>query len=378
MAKQNPNIREVNVSQDQLPAWVSEAGQDLYGSAVDVVNQPTPTYDGPRIAGFTPEQEMAFQSVTDRQGATAPIFDQAHNMFSQAGQGYGTVPQIRSSPVTSQQIGDIAPVDAMMVSTDMWDAGAMDRYMNPYIQGVLDPAISDIRRESGITTKNLGSKAATVGALGSKRHGVALAENARDSQELINKTIGDLRYRGYEGAQGMFTSDMGRKLTADTSNQSADLSAKQGNQRTELERQRANQSSDLDAQRLSMEGSMFDTRNKLDQFNRDADRKIDAGSKIVGLGKDAYDIARTDTQDLFNVGEIRRGLDQEGLDLAYGDYLDEKNDPYEKINFLSGVLSGTPYERKTVTDQVGGTQTKGPSTLSQIVGGAASIASMFI
>lgn len=452
--------RDISVSQNQNPVWVNDAGQNLYAGAVDLVNgdNGAGTYTAPRIADWTEDQTAAFDQVRNRQGATAPLFEQSHSMFTDAGEGYGAVPKSdrlavgdmavgdMTGPaaleyndigpianVSAQQIGGIKDVTAERVGTGKWDSAAATEYMNPYIQTALDPATKEIDRQAAISARGLGSKAATVGALGSKRHGVALAENTRDAMDLKNRTVADMYLTGYDKAGSMFTSDQGRKLTADTSNQSTSLEAGQGNQRTELERQKANQDADLrgqlanqstalstatsnqsnrfnvgqqnqdtmfnvgktnltknvdvgkynmdknvDVGKTNVSSSQFDIDGGRDQFNKDQDRKIDAGEAINKGTKDAYDISRTDSQDLFNVGTADQEMDQRGLDLAYGDYLDQRSRPYEDINFLSGVLNNTPYDRKTVTDQNSAPVQKGPSTLSTVLGAATSIGSMFI
>jgi len=80
---------------------------------------------------------------------------------------------------------------------------------------------------------------------------------------------------------------------------------------------------------------------------------------------------------LISTGEAKRLLDQQALDLAYSDYLDQTKKPYEDINFALGALQGVPYN----TQQYGyNTQTQqqlGPSVYGQTLGALGTLGSAY-
>ena len=49
------------VQTNNLPAWLSGAGETLYNQAQSIGAQPYTPYNQPRIAGFTPDTMSAFQ-----------------------------------------------------------------------------------------------------------------------------------------------------------------------------------------------------------------------------------------------------------------------------------------------------------------------------
>jgi hypothetical protein len=72
---------------------------------------------------------------------------------------------------------------------------------------------------------------------------------------------------------------------------------------------------------------------------------------------------------LISVGEAQRQLDQRALDLAYADYLDQKEYPYEQLNFAMGALSGTPYNKINRGYNMSTTMAANPSVYAQTIAG---------
>ena len=80
---------------------------------------------------------------------------------------------------------------------------------------------------------------------------------------------------------------------------------------------------------------------------------------------------------LITAGEARRQLDQQALDLAYADYLDQKMYPQEMLNFTLGALSGTPYNTINRSYTTGTQMTANPSLFGQTIAGMGGLASAY-
>jgi hypothetical protein len=80
---------------------------------------------------------------------------------------------------------------------------------------------------------------------------------------------------------------------------------------------------------------------------------------------------------LISVGEAQSQLDQRALDLAYADYLDQKEYPYEQLNFAMGALSGTPYNKINRGYNMATTMAANPSVYGQTIAGLGSLASAY-
>ena len=71
---------------------------------------------------------------------------------------------------------------------------------------------------------------------------------------------------------------------------------------------------------------------------------------------------------LITTGEAKRRLDQMALDMAYADYQDQRQYPYEQINFASGTLQGTPYNTQNYGYNMAQQYAQSPSVFGQGVG----------
>ena len=80
---------------------------------------------------------------------------------------------------------------------------------------------------------------------------------------------------------------------------------------------------------------------------------------------------------LLTAGEAERKLDQQALDLAYQDFLAQKQFPLEMVNFALGALQGIPYETLTRQQASGNQFMQQPSIYGQTIGGLGSLAALY-
>ena len=120
---------------------------------------------------------------------------------------------------------------------DTWNKAAMDTYMSPYTQGVVDIALREAERQRGIERLRENTAATQSGAFGGYRQGVVEAEGERN----YNQSRNDITTKGYQNAYtdavSQFAADRAAKQAAYTANQQAlqaaatgDISAGQYNQ----------------------------------------------------------------------------------------------------------------------------------------------------
>jgi hypothetical protein len=53
------------------------------------------------------------------------------------------------------------------------------------------------------------------------------------------------------------------------------------------------------------------------------------------------------------VGRTQRGMDQQSLNLAYGDFQQQRDYPRNTIDWMSSVIRGLPYDRAKAFEQYG-------------------------
>jgi beta-galactosidase/beta-glucuronidase len=121
--------------------------------------------------------------------------------------------------------------------------GIASQYMNPYLQGVLDPQMAELRRQNDITNMGSNAKMTQAGAFGGSRQAIMNAENNRNLMQEMNKTVGAGYANAYDKAQQQFNTEQtqGRSL--------ADLMAQQG------AAQRGIESEGMAADKASFEGA---------------------------------------------------------------------------------------------------------------------------
>ena len=145
---------------EELKPYVQEVlseAQDIYKTRKEEGYVP---YTGQEIAGFTPEQERAFDLTSDVVGQTQAYAAPAAQLAGLAGLG----------------------------TTD----ADISRFMNPYASQVIDVAERERRRAGDIEKQALASKAVTAGAFGGSRYGIAEAERRRN----LEQGVADIRTTG--------------------------------------------------------------------------------------------------------------------------------------------------------------------------------------
>ncbi len=95
-----------------------------------------------------------------------------------------------------------------------------------------------------------------------------------------------------------------------------------------------------------------------------ADREQQLQSAL-GMGSTAttgQQLEQSDFQQQMGIGGLNRQMQQQALDLSYGDFVQERDYPKTQLGFYSNILRGVPYSQQTISS------TPAPSFLSQALG----------
>ena len=76
--------------------------------------------------------------------------------------------------------------------------------------------------------------------------------------------------------------------------------------------------------------------------------RLRAAETLQGFAPLAQSLTEQAASGLLTAGQAQRQLDQRALDLAYGDYLEQRQYPQEQLNFALGALQGVPYNTRTI------------------------------
>jgi len=314
-----PDPKKVITGTD-IPEWVSAAGRQLYEQSAEIAAQDFPGYTGPRIATFGEDgskltaDEQAGQELLRGGAETFETYiDDAAKMAGTLGQGF-------QGSDRDTLLGDQFSVDAISPFMDIY-------------QSSVDPAVKEIERQTQRNLMGDSASAIRAGAFGGSRQGLREAETMVEGARLA----GDLRAQAGRDALQF------------------------GAQRFDQER----------AARMAVDDAL--RRN----FETDEASRLRATEQLQSFAPLAQGLTEQAASGLLTSGALTRDLDQRGLDLAYGDYLEQRQYPQQQLNFALGALQGVPYETRTIGLEQGMQYAQTPSIYGQTIGGLGSLASAY-
>jgi hypothetical protein len=167
------------MSQTTIPEYAQPYVERMLGKAEAFTEAPYQAYGGERVAGFSPLQQQAQQSVA--------------NLAPSQQLGLGT------------QMAGIGGLNAMnagnqynMAATNPY---AQQAFMSPYMENALRPQMEEARRQSEITGQMNQAKAVQQGAFGGSRTAIVEAERQRNLDQNLANIYGTGMQNAYQQAQ---------------------------------------------------------------------------------------------------------------------------------------------------------------------------------
>jgi hypothetical protein len=202
----------------------------------------------------------------------------------------------------------------------------------------------------------------------------ALANLDAASQANVQNLAATLQTQGLNADQALRAAlaNQQAELTTGQQNLSAALQTQQLGAQTGLEALRANQQADLERQRLSEQSRQFGAQQGLAGLQAAGQMGQTLGN--LGQSQQQANLQRLQAQ-AATAGE-QRALEQQGLDLAYQDFLRQRDYQMEMLGQYSNLLRGLPMQLNTTQTTYGPL----PSMASQVLGtglGALGVANTF-
>jgi len=319
---------------------LKQSGKQIYETDADGkvtgVKQFQP-YTGDRLADFTPEQQ---QVQTEALGMTTPGgFQTAAGTLGTVGGQAGAASQLGLTRAFGYTPIQYTPGTA---TTGTFDTAAAQQYMSPYTQAVTDVQKREARRQADIAANRAAMGSIGRGTFGGGREALMTGETERGTQQLL----ADIQAKGdqaaYEQAMQAFQADQTRGLQA----------------------QQTNIQSGLQAAELGQQGQ---------QFSAGLGKDVGLAGLQTGLETGKATGALSATEQMANLERLkaqaatageRQALEQEQLNLAYQQFMDEQNYQRSLLEYQSGILRGN-------AAALGSTQVQyapAPSLASQIGG----------
>lgn len=278
-----------NVQTMELPEWARGYAKDTLAKAsalTDINKNPYQQYGGQRIAGFTPLQEQTFQAAAGMQPS------------QQLGLG--------TSLAGAAGLGALGTnYRAGQFYGGQFNQPTAERYMDPYMQSVVDYQKGQALRDYQIAQPMRQAQAVQQGAFGGSRSAIMDAEAQRALNAQLQGIEATGRQSAFQNAQQQFNADMARNLQA----------------------QQLREQSRQYGAGLGMQGLQTG---------------LQAAGQLGQLGQTEYGQRMGITGLQSQLGAQQQQQAQRPLDVAYQDFLNQQNYPYKQLGFMSDMIRGLP------------------------------------
>jgi len=193
-----------------------------------------------------------------------------------------------------------AGVAGLPGAQQMYDPTSAQAFMDPYQQDVTRDALAEMDRQATMAQQGAAAGAVGAGAFGTERYGVQQAETGRNLQDIKSRRIFEDQSRNYQqaqqAAQQAFEMQQGRQMQA-----------------------------------TGMYGQL--------------------GGQMAGLGSLGQQMYGADIGQLGQAGALRQSQAQNVLDAQRQTQMLAQQEPFQRLSFASGILTGTPASQMTVQQQ---------------------------
>lgn len=301
-----------------------------YGGTYDEFGNQVSYDPGKSVAGFQPMQTQAQQGIAAMQAPKQ--YEQAMGLTGQgimgqlgtAGQGVGLA-----------GLGYEAAGAGNRYAQQATNPYAMQAYMSPYMQNVVENQQREAQRQAGIAATQRGAQAVQAGAYGGSRQAIMDAEAARN----LALQKGDIQAQGLQNAfqQAQQAQQFGAGLGL------------QG-----MQAGMAGVGAGIGAQQAGYGQAMSGAQNL-----------ANLGQQQLGAQQGIYSLQNT-------VGAQQQALEQQKINQAIQDYANAQQYPLMQLGTMSNMLRGLPMQAQTTQQYVAA-----PNPMTQAIGAAGAGASLY-
>tara|TARA_R110002049_G_scaffold233703_3_gene406985 strand:- start:548 stop:1510 length:963 start_codon:yes stop_codon:yes gene_type:complete len=281
----------------RLAPYIEERGKQLLSA----------TFGDPNAVQQTGESNEDFQARKLGRAGVAqqvPAFQvagltpQQQQAMAMSSQGIGQYQPFlnQASGTIGQGISSIAGSQGMFAPT----AEGIQSYMDPYQQNVTQNALAELDRQAMLQQQGMNAQQIGAGAFGTERGGIQNAEMGRNLSDIKSRRIFEDMSRNFQQAQ-----------------------------------QTAQQSFEAQQGRQANAGQM------LGQL----------GGQQAGLGQLGQNLYGADVANLLQSGALGQTQGQNVLDAQRQTQLLQNQEPFQRLSFASGILTGTPASQMSVQQQ---------------------------
>ena len=377
--------------QTTMPDWYTNYAMDILSNQNAIASRPYTPYEGPRVAGLTPDQERAAELT--RQVARPEGLQQAEGALAGVAGGSALAPAKSyfdrasalsgvdaASPSLQQGAGYLAssttPTGINLASPFLTKAGqtsvqGIEGYMNPYTDLVVN-RIGDLGARSlrekllpQITDQFVGA-----GGYGGSRQAEEIGRAVRDTQESISAEQARALEAGYGGALQTSSADLARQ--AQLAGTAGQLGVAQQSALRDAGTGMAGIGGTLGELTMGQQRILSGIGDSTGALAAgDLDRQMSAAQAMAAIAKQRQEMGITGAGALNAFGDQQRDVDQASLDAAYQEFQRQQAYPQEQnaglVGALQGVGSAVPkYTEGSGTEQATAFKPSGAATIGSL------------
>jgi len=360
----------------QIPGWVAAAGRGLFQRAAQIGEEDYPVFPGQanRVADLTADELQGMNILREGSENYMPYMNRAADVADTLGGGYDAMSQeeLLGDPFQGasreELLGDYQGATREELMGDPFSLETAQPFMDIY-QSSMDPAVREIEEQTMRAQNEARARAATGGGGFGSRLGIMEATTAGEGAQAA----GDLRAQAAREGLGFATGryDTDRAARAATENTMRNQFEQDRSARFGADAALRGQ---YDTDRQSRFGADTQARQAYETNEASRIQQMDA---YQGMAPLVQELQTQAAAGLIGSGEAQRQLDQQAMDIAYADFLDQKMYPQEQVNFALGALSGTPYNTINRSYTSGSQMTAQPSLFGQTLAGAGGLYSAY-
>jgi hypothetical protein len=372
---------------------MAQQGTPYIGEAMDTTRAGIQAAYG--AAGYRPGQfTMPGQGITQFTGpAGVTQFTGPSGPAQLSGIRSGV--QQFAGPSAVSQFSQVGP-------SGQFDAAAAQQYMDPYMQQVVDVQKRKAIQDAAKAGAGRAAQAIGAGAFGGSREGIVQAEAAKSLQEQLGDIQAIGSQQAFKQAQEQFERDRAARMGQEQQRFQIEQSQEQAVRRFEdmgFSREQAQEQAfrQMEQQRMAQEQAQADLVSRFEEagFTREqaqesAQRQMEqqrfetekakesaiqarynqllqaqqaqeqarlagaqfgleglktgmAGAEqLAELGAKGQGLTIEQLRNLEQVGKAEQARRQQALDMAYQDYMRQRDYPREQLQFYSSILRGVP------------------------------------
>jgi hypothetical protein len=322
---------------NQIPQWVSDAGQQNYAFAQQVANQPLTQYQGQMVADTSPQTQQSWDLA-------AQSGNVGQDQYGASQAGYLNSLGQNVQPVTDP--GNAASIRASTIA-----GSNLSPYMNPFTSSVINATMPIYQQALGTQQVGNQNQASGANAFGGSRMGVQQGVTQAQGAQGMAQMAAGLNQSNFQQAQAAAQADAATRNAVATTNQS--------NQQANLNRNLAAQTTNQTAAQAKINSDILSSQG------------------LANLGDSQVKANAANYTMLSQAGASQQGQAQDQINAQMAKFQQANSYPQQQLATLLSALGMTPHDTASTgtTDQ----QTTTPTNWGNLaLQGMQTLGSMFM